>query len=54
MSKNRTKYSKEFKVETVHLALDEDVTIKSVVGGGLPFARLWAQPVFKIGKAITD
>lgn len=30
MSKKRTKYSKEFKVEAVRLALDDDVTIKSV------------------------
>ncbi len=30
MSKKRTKYSKEFKVESVRLALDDDVTIKSV------------------------
>jgi len=30
MSKERTNYSKEFKVEAVRLALDDDVTIKSV------------------------
>lgn len=30
MSKERTKYSKEFKIEAVRLAQDDDVTIKSV------------------------
>lgn len=53
MSDSRTKYSKEYKMEAVNLAMDEDRTIKSVaedLGINYPTLCRWKREYEKRGE----